>query len=229
MADAFCFVKRGERAKDFRERVIKAREDHEEATKIIKEFEPKIKKCIRMCIKDTSSFEDRMQEGRLAILNCIRRYDITSNVPYEGYVKMGVIYTFIRFTSKYRENMSLDEETTEGGGSLHDILDSGMDIERDVIGKERIRFLKAAHDKLKDSGRKAIEEFYFKGKAMIEMSRGRRCHYMTAVKHKEKVLDKLQKAMGRFIKIHTGSNTSTTNEYIVLRKGRHIPTRFILS
>jgi hypothetical protein len=41
--------------RDFRERVIRAREDKEEAARIISEFEPLIKKCIRMYVKDPGS------------------------------------------------------------------------------------------------------------------------------------------------------------------------------
>lgn len=180
---------------DFRERVIRAREDNEEAGKIIKDFEPLIKKCIRMYIRDLNSIEDAIQEGRLAVFRCIMNYDITSRVPFEGYVKMAVIYTIRNFASKYRGNVSLDENTNEEGGSLLDLLDSGMDIEGEEIKKDTIRCLKAALDKLTDKERKVIDEFYFEGKTMREISRGRRCHYMTTVKHKERALEKLRRIM----------------------------------
>jgi RNA polymerase sporulation-specific sigma factor len=180
---------------DFRERVIRAREDENEAIKIIRDFEPLIKKCIRMYLKDPNSFVDAMQEGRIAILTCIRNYDITSAAHFEGYVKMGVIYCIRNFASKYRETMSLDGET-EDGRSFHDILDSGMDIEEDAIRKEKSDSLRVALDKLTEGERKVIDEFYFEGKSMREMCRGRRCHYMTVVKHKEKALERLRREMG---------------------------------
>lgn len=182
--------------KDFRERVIRAREDDGEAVKIISDFEPLIKKCIRMYIKDPGSFEDAMQEGRLAIFGCIKKYDISSPAYFEGYVKMAVIYCIRDFALKHKENVSLDEEINEDGGSLYDILDSGMDVEGNEIKKERISSLKAALNELSEKERKVIHEFYFEGKTMREMSRARRCHYMTVVKHKEKVLEKLRQVMG---------------------------------
>lgn len=182
--------------KDFRERVIRAREDHEEAVKIISDFDPLIKKCIKIYIKDPSSFEDAMQEGRLAIFGCIKKYDISSPVYFEGYVKMAVIYCIRDFGLKHRENVSLDEEINEDGGSLHDILDSGMDIEGDEIKKERISSLKAALSELSEKEIKIINEFYFEGKTMKEISMKRRCHYMTVVKHKEKALQKLRQVIG---------------------------------
>lgn len=181
---------------NFKERVIRAREDHGEAVKIIRDFEPLIKKSIRMYIKDPNSFEDAMQEGRHAILGCIKKYDISSPVYFEGYVKMAVIYCIRDFALKHRENVSLDEEINEDGGCLYDILDSGMDVEGDEIKKERIRSLKAALNKLSENERKVIHEFYFQEKTMKEMSRVRRCHYMTIVKHKEKALEKLRQVMG---------------------------------
>jgi RNA polymerase sporulation-specific sigma factor len=181
--------------KNFRERVIIAREDKEEAARIISEFEPLIKKCIRMYVKDNNSCEDALQEGRVAILGCIRKYDTSSHVHFEGYVKMAVIYCIRNFASKHRETMSLDEET-EDGRDFHDILNSGMDVEGEEIQKEDIRSLKAALEKLTDKERNIIKEFYFEGKTMREMSRGRRCHYMTVVKNKERVMDRLRREMG---------------------------------
>lgn len=180
---------------DFRERVIKARRDDGEAARIIGDFEPLIKKCIKMYIKDPGNFEDAMQEGRSTIFGCILKYDITSPVLFEGYVKMAVIYSIRDFASKHRDNLSLDEEIKEDGGCLYDVLDSGMDIEGDEIKKESIRSLRAALNGLSEKERKVIDEFYFKGKTMKEMSMGRRCHYMTVVKHKERILKKLRRAM----------------------------------
>ncbi len=182
--------------RSFRERVVKAREDDGEAARIIKDFEPLIKKCIKMYIRNPGDFEDAMQEGRSTIFGCILKYDITSLVLFEGYVKMAVIYSIRDFSSKHRENLSLDEEIGEDGGCLYDIIDSGMDIEGDEIKKEDISFLKAALERLSEKERRVIDEFYFEGKTMKEMSMGRRCHYMTVVKHKERVLEKLRRAMG---------------------------------
>lgn len=183
-------------AKNLRERVIIAREDDREAVEIISDFEPLIKKCIRMYIKDPCNFEDAMQEGRQAILGCIKKYDISSPVYFEGYVKMAVIYCIRDFGLKHRENASLDEELTEDGGSLYDVLDSGMDIEEDEIKKETIKSLNAAINELSEKERKVINEFYFEGKTMREISRERRCHYMTVAKQKDRALEKLRKAMG---------------------------------
>lgn len=183
-------------AKDLRERVIRARKDELEALRITSDFEPLVKKCIRMYVKDPGSFEDAMQEGRHAILGCIKKYDISSPVYFEGYVKMAVIYCIRDFGLKHRENESLDEELTGDGGSLYNILDSGMDIERDEIRKERLSSLKAALNKLSEREREVIHEFYFEGKTMREMSRVRRCHYMTVVSQKDRVLKKLRQSMG---------------------------------
>lgn len=180
-----------------RERVIRAREDEVEAVKIIKDFEPLVKKCIRIYIKDPESFEDAMQEGRLAIFGCINKYDLNSSGYFEAYVKMAVIYCIKNFGSKYRENLSLDLETNEGGGTLYDILDSGMDIEGEEIRKEEINSLKSAILKLPQKQRKIIEEIYFEEKNMKEICRGRRCHYMTVVKIKKRALDRLRKVIER--------------------------------
>jgi RNA polymerase sporulation-specific sigma factor len=182
---------------DFRERVVRSREDTEEALKIIKSFEPLIKKCIKIYVKDPESFEDAMQEGRIAIFKCIYRYDVTSPIHFPGYAKMAVIYCIKGFGSKHKENISLDGEINDDGGTLYDIMDSGMDVEGDEIKREEINFLKSALLKLPQKERKIIEEVYFEGKSMAEICRGRRCHYMTVVRNKKKALDSLRKMIER--------------------------------
>jgi RNA polymerase sporulation-specific sigma factor len=178
------------------ERVIKAREDKGECLKIIGDFEPLVKKCIKMYIKDNDRCEDAMQEGRITILSCIKNYDLSSPAPFEAYVKMAVIYSIKNLGLKYREHISLDEELTEEGGSLHDLLDSGIDLEGDAVKREELKNLGSALDKLPEGERKLIKEFYLEGKTMREMSKGKRCHYMTVVRRKERALGKLRELVG---------------------------------
>jgi RNA polymerase sporulation-specific sigma factor len=177
------------------EMVIMAREDEEVEVQLVKNFEPLIKKCIRIYVKDYSYYDDAIQEGRFTVLQCIRRYDIISPIPFEGYVKMAVIYSIRDFAHKIRVCVSLDDEINEDGGSLYDILRSDQDIEVEKIHREELMELKKAFDRLPENYRSIIQKFYFEKISLREICRNRRCHYMTAVKLKERALKNLKEQL----------------------------------
>jgi RNA polymerase sporulation-specific sigma factor len=181
---------------NFKERIIRAREDEKERLKITESFEPLIKKCIKMYLKDFRNYEDALQEGRVAVFSCINNYDLSSPIQFPGYVKMAVIYGIRDFASKYRENISLDEEIAEGGGSLHDILRSDFEVDGEQLKRDELDELQVAISKLPEKQRKVIEEFYFQGKTLKEMCVERRCHYMNVVKMKERAIKGLRGIMG---------------------------------
>jgi RNA polymerase sigma factor (sigma-70 family) len=183
---------------DLRELVLKAREDSDAMAEVIKRFENLIKKCIKMYIKNLSDYEDAMQTGRIAVMNCVRNYDVNSPVHFAGYAKMGVIYSVRNFFKGIKWEVSLDEELVEEdgvAGSLHDLLDSGIDLEGDKIRRDDIARLREALGRLWESERNIIEDFYFKDVKMVEMSRGMRCSYPTVVRRKTIALEKLRTIM----------------------------------
>lgn len=182
-------------SQNLKEMVIMARENEEAGVQILKDFEPLMKKCIRIYVKDFSYYDDAMQEARLAVLQCIRRYDIGSPVPFEGYAKMGVIYSVRDFAHRIRFNVSLDDEINEDGGTLYDILEGDMDIERDKIHSEELIELRSAFEKLPENYQDIIRKFYFEKMSLREIAGNRRCHYMTVVKLKERAVKCLREGL----------------------------------
>lgn len=178
--------------------VLRAREDEEERVRLIKSFEPLIKKCIRVYLRDKSYFDDAMQQGYMTVMMCIDRFDVNSGYPFNAYVKRSVIYSIRDFAKKIRFNLSLDEEVNEEGGRLIDILSSDVDIEGDKIKYDDILELYSAIKELPEKQKRVIEDFYFKDISLTEMSKMRRCHYMTVVKLKERAIKTLRKSIKRF-------------------------------
>jgi RNA polymerase sigma factor (sigma-70 family) len=176
--------------------VLKAREDENVRLKLLKDFEPLIKKAIKLYVKDKNYFEDAMQQGYLTILSCIKSYDVSSKYPFEAYLKRAVIYAIRDFSKRIKNNLSLDEEINEDGGCLLDIIPSEINIEEENLKSNDIVMLKKALDSLSLSQRQVIEDVYFKGKSMKEVSKHRRCHYMSVVKLKERALNKLRDEIG---------------------------------
>lgn len=177
-----------------RDIVLRARENNEEKFKLVRSFEPLIKKCIRVYLYDKSYYEDAIQEGYITVLSCINRYDINSTFPFEAYVKRSVIYSIRDFSKRIRSEVSLNEESEEGG-SLMDILQSDTDIEGNYLKYEENEKLKGAIESLTFDQKKVIEEFFIINKSMREISKNKRCHYMSIVQLKDRALKKLRNEM----------------------------------
>lgn len=163
--------------------------------KILKSFEPLIKKCIKIYIHDFHYYEDAMQEGYLTILKCIEMYDIDSRCEFPGYVKMAMINNIRDFSKKIKNHASLDEEIFEGGVTLLETIKSDVDIERDEIRSEEIIAMYRGIGKLTKKQREIIIEVFFKKLSMREVCKNRRCHYMTVVRLKDRALERLRDIM----------------------------------
>lgn len=120
-----------------RDLIFEARKNDEKKVLILKKFEPLLKKCFSLYVKDREYFEDAMQEGRMTILKCINNFKFDSNVPFEAYVKRAVINSFRDFARRVKfEYMSLDLEMTEDGSLMHEVIPADICIEEDVVKKE---------------------------------------------------------------------------------------------
>lgn len=178
-----------------RDKVIMARQDDNTKLEILRSFEPLIKKSIKMYVKDKEYYEDAMQQGYLTVLACIRNYDLNKCYPFEAYVKRSVIYTIRDFAKKIKNDLSLDAETTDDGGSLYDILESGVNVEDESMLKDDTARLKRALSSLSDKQREVIEDVYFKNMSMVDICKRRRCHYMAIAGLKDRAIKKLREEM----------------------------------
>lgn len=173
--------------------VKRARESENEMLLLVNTFEPLIKKCIKIYIKDPGYYEDGMQQGRMTVINCIRKYDITSSYPFQAYVKRGVYYSIRDFGKKlFSSQESLDENISEDGPSLYDTIDSGIRTDEDFLHSDEIKRLYHAMEGLSEKQRSIIDEVFFKNRSMKDICNQRRCHYMTVASMKERALLKLK-------------------------------------
>ena len=158
----------------------------------IKAFEPLIKKCIRIYLRNNEYYEDALQEGYCTIAKCIKTYDKSHGTLFSGYVKSAIIYSIRDFSMKLdRKDMSIDEESDDGG-CIMDFLEGNEDVERDCIKRENIKRLRSAIESLTPKQRQVIKEYYYENKTLKEISGNRRCHYMTVVNLKERAIEKLK-------------------------------------
>jgi RNA polymerase sporulation-specific sigma factor len=177
---------------------LEARENEDKRTMLTIAFEPLIKKCIKIYVKNPGYFEDAMQEGYFTILKCIKNYDVDSTYPFPAYVKRAVIYSIRDFSKKIRENISLDAES-EGDNerNLYDFLKSDADVEGEYILKHDVERLRMALMALSPKQMDIIRDFFFKNMSMRDICKNRRCHYMAVVGLKDRAIKKMKEEMNK--------------------------------
>lgn len=161
----------------------------------IKSYEPLIKKCIGIYLRNSQYYEDALQEGYLTIAECMKNYDSSRGIVFAGYVKRAVLYAIRDFSLRLdRKDMSMDEESGDGG-SISDFIEGNEDVERDCIKSEEIHNIKCAMQSLTSKQRQIIYEYYYENKSLRDISGNRRCHYMSVVNLKSRAIEKLREKM----------------------------------
>lgn len=172
--------------------ILEARRDEEALYKLVKQFEPLIKKCVRRYIHDENLKADAIHEGYITIMKCIRLYDVDSPCSFPGYVKTAVINNMRNYARTLRETLSLDEEYTEDGGTLMEILTDYSTIE-DVLPDLMITHaLAQAIQSLNKNELELLYSIYYKNIKIIALSNGTRSHYAKIQRTKNHALEKLR-------------------------------------
>lgn len=184
-----------------KELVIKAKTDKSAALVILKSFEPLIKKCMKMYVRNFDYYDDALQDGYLTILKCVEKYDLSSEYPFPAYARIAVIHNMRSFAKKIKDEVSLDEPLCEEGGTILDTIKSDVNIESTEIQSEILRTLQYALGKLSKKQREIIYAYYFKNIPLKDIAKNKRCHYMAVVKLKERGINALRMEFELYYKI----------------------------
>ncbi len=128
----------------------------------LQHFQGLIKASIRKYCYFPEDFDDLFQDGCIVALNCLDTYKKERGISLDAYVASYLRFYFLK-TRKYLENrpsISLDEKRDEG--DLHEILDSGIDLEGDFFRNFDDNFLNFVLKKLTKRQRQIIFFFYYK-------------------------------------------------------------------
>lgn len=170
-------------------------QDKDDYERIMLDYEPLIKKCIKLYIHDPSYFEDAMQEGRLTILKCIKSFDPSSGSYFPAYVKSSVIYTLRDFTRKLPKDLSIDEKPAgsfKDYNSFEDMLPSPEDTALDYERKASLKQLYEYVERLPDKQKAIIKSYYFNRVPLREIALNRRCCYKAVCQMKARALKNLK-------------------------------------
>lgn len=143
------------------------------------------------------TFADMVQEGYMKILQEIGRFDEERGVPFLGYIKMQLKYFYMEKGKRERKTLSLNHPLDMGDDRMEflDMLrDETVDIEKDMLQKEEMLFLKQALKQLSPKQKEVIELYFYKGMNMRQIAQQLGLHYKTVVKRKERALENLRRS-----------------------------------
>jgi len=138
--------------------------------------------------------QDMAQEGYLIVLESIKKYDLTKNVPYLGYLKRALYYGIYR---KINEGSmySLNEEVFDDVEAMEFVQDTSPQALDIITKNEEYAELYRGMASLTEKERCVIIELYFNKKhiAQIALNQGKK--YIAVAKTRGRAIKKLREAM----------------------------------
>lgn len=162
-------------------------------TEIIKRFRPFIIKRAKEVYIKNYDMEDLIQIGNLSILRAINNYNLEKG-NFVSYVTFAINNNFnyeIRRKSKERFESSLNKVVEEGVEFLGLISDN-IDLEENIIEKEKFEYLKYALMELRLDERELIVSVYIHEVKIKDYAEKNGIKYGTALKRKRTALTKLR-------------------------------------
>ncbi|QGU95649.1 sigma-70 family RNA polymerase sigma factor [Clostridium bovifaecis] len=172
-------------------------------TELVKRFRPfVIKKAKEVYIKN-HDMEDLIQMGNVSILKAIDKYNLEKG-NFISYVTYAINNNFnyeIRKRGKERFEGSLNKALEEGMEIFLKAASDNIDIEENIIGKERINYLKKALIELRPEEKELIISIYFNEVKIRDYADKMNIKYGTVLKRKRTALSKLKKKLESFYNV----------------------------
>ena len=169
--------------KNINELIILAKNGNKQALmELFNNYLPFINNFLKTVSNDSYEFEDLKQECYLTLIKCLEKYDDTTYPFTSYYIKSckNNVYSFI----KTNRNICIDH---------YDFIEDTIDLDSVVVHKLNLDKLKLALAHLKPDERRIIIDYFYNNLSLIEMSAKYNLKYITLVKRKNKVLQKLKK------------------------------------
>lgn len=141
--------------------------------------------------------EDIYQDGLLEILEALRDYDSSKNVPFLGYITVRLRYYYQNQRRKQKTTYSLNQVIGDNEDTtfLDLIEDEDSHVEDIYIQLESNQELMKAIDGLTPLQKKVIQEYYFHKKPLKKIALERSVHHVTVSKTKATALKNLKKVL----------------------------------
>jgi len=177
-----------------KELLIKAKQgDKVSMEKLLNKFEPLIKKSSKQYYISGYEQTDIKQLAYMATLRAIRRFDMERSNSFPLYVKRAVQNSIYKELKKSEEKIIYPKGNRESKESseLKNIEDKEIDIEDEIIKKERRERLVNLINKMSNEEKEFIKEIFIEGKSLKKYSEEKNIKYYQAVYLKKKILQKV--------------------------------------
>lgn len=177
-----------------KELLIKAKQGDKAAMeKLLNKFEPLIKKSSKQYYISGYEQTDIKQLAYMATLRAIRRFDMERSNSFPLYVKRAVQNSIYKELKKSEEKIIYPKGNRESKESseLKNIEDKEIDIEDEIIKKERRERLVNLINKMSNEEKEFIKEIFIEGKSLKKYSEEKNIKYYQAVYLKKKILQKV--------------------------------------
>jgi len=137
------------------------------------------------------TFEENYQSSMVVLLESINEYNPEKNVTFSAFYKLKLFYYYMNIIKNQTDHINHTqdilclEQIPEEGKLLDDHID-------DLIWQENRTALYEAINKLSTRQKWIIEEHYFKGKKLTELSAQYNLHHQSLVKLKARALKLLK-------------------------------------
>jgi len=138
--------------------------------------------------------EEMLQEANAAVLEGIKAYDESKNIPFLGFIKTRIYFHVYNLSRKQRVAYSLNSMVDDEDGQefLDLIPDDNVNLLDDLVSLEQAAILKAALSKLDYRRRQIIELHYFKGVNLKKIAQILGISYKTALRTRDRALEQLR-------------------------------------
>lgn len=159
--------------------------------KILEEAHPLIISSINKYAKSKGEFEDLYQEGALAVLEALGKYEQSKGVNMFYYLKLQLKFFYLNYERYEKKTVSLDEPIGEGISLVDTLTDVSSDVEDIVFANwEREEAYKAIRG-LAAEERYIIEQSIMHRRTLDDLAKGLGISRTTLFRRKNQILDKL--------------------------------------
>lgn len=159
--------------------------------KILEEVSPLIISSINKYAKSKGEFEDLYQEGALAVLESLDKYEQNKGVNMFYYLKLQLKFFYLNYKRYEKKTVSLDEPIGEGISLADALADESSDVEDIVFANYESQEAYKALQDLASEERYMIEQSIIHRRTLDDLSKELGMSRTTLFRRKNKILDKL--------------------------------------
>lgn len=168
-------------------------------SELMKRFTPFVIKKAKETYIRNCDMEDLIQLGNISVLKAIDKYDLEKG-NFVSYVTFAINNNFnyeIRKRGKERFEGSLNK-VLEDGMEIFSMVSDNVDIEEDIIIKERRNYLKKTLMELSSEEKELIISIYFNDIKVKDYADRKNIKYGTVLKRKRTALNKLKEKLKNY-------------------------------